>query len=273
MTETSENSQLKLKDAILNKRMLICLFNGFSSGMPLYYIYQLIPAWLRDYDTSLKTIGVFSLLTLPYALKPLWAPLLDRYSILPLGRRRGWMLVSQVALFLLMISYSLFTPTTQIMLIGVITLFVAFSSATQDMALDSYRRELLPDNELGLGNSFYMNAYRLSALIPASLGLVLADLVPWSVVHIIIGSFMFVGIIKTLMIKEITNNTKPPKTLKEAIIEPFKDFFSRDGVLSALIILAFIFFYKFGDTLATALITPFYMDVGFTKSTIVCMAM
>ncbi len=254
--------------ALMNKRMLICIFNGFTAGLPLYFLAQLIPAWLRSESVDLKTIGFFGLVLLPFSFKYLWAPFLDRYVPPFLGRRRGWMMVSQVALLAFMVSLALLKPQENIEIILYVGLAIGFFSATQDIVLDAYRRELLPDNELGLGNSFYANAYRVAGFIPGGLGLILADFMPWSMVFIVVSLFMLVGIIHTFVIAEIDTQVPPPKSLREAVVEPFKEFFLRDGFKSGVLILLFIFFYKFGDTVATALITPFYLDMGFSKTII-----
>lgn len=261
-------NQPSLLQALLNRRMLICIFNGFSSGLPLYFLAQLIPAWLRSEQVDLKTIGFFSLVLLPFSFKYLWAPFLDRYVPPFLGRRRGWMLILQIALLLVMASFALFQPQADVQLILYAGLAVGFFSASQDIVLDAYRRELLADNELGLGNSFYANAYRISGFIPGGLGLILSDYMPWEWVFVLISAFMAVGIIHTLMIKETSRPEEVPTSLKEAVVDPFREFFQRDGFQSGLLILLFIFLYKFGDTLATALITPFYIDVGFSKTVI-----
>lgn len=263
-----EVKKMTLKEALLNKRMLICIFNGFTAGLPIYFIIQLIPAWLRSEGVDLKTIGFFSFVMLPYAWKFLWSPIVDRYVPPFLGRRRGWMLVTQVLIFIFMLSLSTLDANKQIDLVLYAGLAIAFFSATQDIVLDAYRRELLPDEELGLGNSFYANAYRIAGFIPGGLSLILSDYVSWSFVYVITSLFMFVGILHTLFIKELDEDVQAPKNLKEAVIEPFKDFFQRDGMKGGILILLFILFYKFGDTVATSLITPFYIDVGFTKTEI-----
>ncbi len=261
--------QMSLKEAILNKRMLNCIFNGFTAGLPIYFIIQLIPAWLRSEGVDLKTIGFFGLVLLPYSFKYVWSPLLDRYVPPFLGRRRGWMLITQVAIMASMIFLAAFNPTDHINAILYIGFAIAVFSATQDIALDAYRRELLPDEELGLGNSYYANAYRLAGFIPGGLGLILADYMPWRMVIIFIALFMVVGVLYTLKVSEAAQDIIAPASLKEAIVEPFKEFFTRDGgVKTGLLILSFIFFYKFGDTVATSLITPFYIDVGFSTSQI-----
>ena len=255
--------KLSLKEAIINRRMLISCFNGFAAGLPIYFLIQLVPAWLRDQEIDLKTIGFFGLVTLPYSFKYLWAPILDRYIPPFLGRRRGWMLITQIAIFIFMLACAFLNPKMDIDLILYTGVALAFFGATQDIALDAYRRELLPDEELGLGNAYYANLYRLAGFIPGGLGLILAGYIPWPWVFVVISLTMAISIGHTLMIKEITDEIIPPKSLKEAVVEPFKDFFMRGGFKSGLLILLFIFFYKFGDVMATALITPFYIDVGF----------
>lgn len=263
-----ENKKLSIRELILHKRMLICLLNGFSAGLPLYFLAQLIPAWLREEGVDLKTIGFFSFVMIPYSFKYLWAPILDKYIPPFLGRRRGWMLITQLVLFLFMTSLAFLDAKTDINLILYAGLAIAFFSATQDIVLDAYRRELLPDNELGLGNAYYANAYRVAGFIPGGLGLILADYTPWAFVFLIISAFMAIGIFQTFWVKELDENIAAPTTLTQAVVEPFKEFFQRDGFKSGLLILAFIFFYKFGDVVATALLTPFYLDVGFSKTVI-----
>lgn len=249
--------------ALFNRRMLICLFNGITAGLPLFYLYHLIPAWLRDSSVDLKTIGLFSLVGIPYTYKFLWSPFMDRFVPPFLGRRRGWMLITQVALLISMYSLSLQSPAHSIWAIAYTAFAIAFFSASQDIVLDAYRRELLPENELGLGNSFYMNGYRVAVFIPGGLGLILADFIPWSMVHWVIGSFMFIGIIKTLLIKEVPCSAPAPRTFFEAVVKPFQEFFNRDGISSAIYLLLFLLLYKIGDNMATALSTPFYLDLGF----------
>jgi PAT family beta-lactamase induction signal transducer AmpG len=261
----SEPKKLSLKEAIVNKRMLNCIFNGFAAGMPIYFLVNLIPAWLRSEEVDLKTIGFFGFVLLPYSFKFLWAPLVDRYTPPFFGRRRGWMLLTQIIIMLSMISFAFLNAKTQIDYVLYAGLAIGIFSATQDIVLDAYRRELLPDNELGLGNSYYANAYRLSAFVPGSLGLILSDMMDWKYVFIIIGLFMFIGVIYSIVISENEDEVSPPKSLAEAVIEPFKEFFQRDGIMNGTFILLFILFYKFGDTVATSLITPFYIDVGFSN--------
>ncbi len=265
---TQSEAKPSLLAAILSRRMLICFFNGFTSGLPLYFLYQLVPAWLWDRGVDLATIGLFALVGIPYTWKFVWSPVLDRYIPPFLGRRRGWMLITQVALFLTICGLGLLDPAKGPMMVAYVATIVAFFSASQDIVLDAYRRELLPDPELGLGNSIYMQGYRVAGFVPGGLGLILADHLPWMAVHMIVASFMFVGMVKTFLISEAAGHIDPPKSLGDAVVKPFKDFFARKGIRGALLILAFMFFYKIGDSMATALSTPFYLDLGFTKTQI-----
>ena len=252
---------------LFTRRMLICVFTGFASGIPLYLLLNLVPAWLRTEHIDLKVIGAFALIQFPYTWKFLWAPLLDRYVVPMLGRRRGWMLVTQVALMVVIASLGGFSPQNDLGIIVMLATLLAFLSATLDIALDAYRRELLFDNELGLGNAVHVNAYRISGLIPGSLALILADHLPWNMVFMITALFMLPGMVMTLLVSEpLVINV--PRTLRDAVIEPFHEFMNRRGWRSALLILAFLFFYKLGDSLCTALATPFYLDMGFSKSQI-----
>jgi PAT family beta-lactamase induction signal transducer AmpG len=252
---------------LFTRRMLICVFTGFASGLPLYLLFNLLPAWLRSEQVDLKTIGLFALIQFPYTWKFLWSPLLDRYSVPLLGRRRGWMLLTQIGLLAVIASMGAFSPQTEIWTIAYIATLLAFLSATQDIVLDAYRRELLSDNELGMGSSVHVNAYRIAGLVPGSLSLILSDMMPWNMVFIVTALFMLPGIIMTLLVKEPLR-AAAPKSLREAVVEPFHEFISRQGLKSALLVLAFIFFYKLGDSLCTALATPFYLDMGFSKTDI-----
>ena len=241
---------------------------GFSSGMPLFVGTHLVPAWLRTNDVDLATIGLFAILGLPYTWKFLWSPLMDHYKPPFLGRRRGWALITQVALLLSIGVMGQFDPAESLRGIVMMVFVVALFSASQDIVLDAYRRELLADDELGTGTSFWINAYRIALLVPGSLGLILSDHLPWSVVFWAVASFMLVGIVTTLFVHEVSDDSLAPHTLREAVLEPFKEFFQRDGIKQGLIILAFMFFYKLGDNLATALATPFYLDMGYTRTEI-----
>ena len=256
------------REAILNRRMLICIFTGFTSGLPLYVLIQLVPAWLRVEGVGLAEIGFFALVGFPYTLKFLWSPIMDRYTLPFLGRRRGWMLVTQLALLASIAALGFVKPELSIWTVAYLAAAVAFFSASQDIVLDAYRRELLPDLELGLGNSIHVQAYRLAGLVPGSLALILADFLPWHIVFAVVALFMGVGLVLTLIIQEAIADPSPPKTLRDDVVEPFREFVQRKGIAAASLILAFLFLYKLGDNMATALSTPFYIDIGFSLTQI-----
>jgi MFS transporter, PAT family, beta-lactamase induction signal transducer AmpG len=262
------STNIKLKEILFNKRMLACVVLGFSSGLPLYLLFQLLPAWLRSEGIDLKTIAVFALIQLPYTWKFIWAPLMDRYNIIaPLGRRRSWMLATQIALLFTIVAYGFFEPSLNITSIAVVSTLVALFSASQDVVIDAFRREILSDEELGLGNSIHVNAYRVSGLVPGSLALILSDHLPWSSVFWIVALFMIPGILMTVFATE-PHRATAPKSLKASVIEPFTEFIQRAGLKHALLVLLFILLYKLGDSMATALATPFYIDMGFSNTDI-----
>ena len=248
--------------------MLICIFTGLTSGVPLYILIQLVPAWLRTEGIGLKEIGFFTLVTFPYTWKFVWAPLLDRYTLSSLGRRRSWLLITQVLLLVSIASLGWFNPAQSLIAIAVLCFLTAVFSATQDIAIDAYRRELLPDAELGIGNSIFVQAYRISGLLPASLSLILADSLSWNTVFLVTAGYMLIGIVTTLVIREAIELPRKPMTLRQAVIEPFHEFITRNNVKGALLIVAFMFLYKLGDNLAVALQTPFYIDLGFSLTEI-----
>ena len=257
-----------LREAILNRRMLICVFTGFASGLPYYVLVQLVQAWLKVEGVGLAEIGLFTLVGMSYNWKFLWSPAMDRYTLPFLGRRRGWMLVTQVALLVSIAALGFLQPRLSIWSVTCVAAAVAFFSASQDIVLDAYRRELLPDAELGLGNAIHIQTYRLAGLVPGSLGLILADHLPWETVFVVVSLFMGVGLVLTLVVGEAIADPHPPRTLREAVVEPFRDFVGRNGVPAAALVLAFVILYKFGDNMATALQTVFFQDIGFSLTQI-----
>ena len=252
---------------IFSLKMGICLTLGFSSGMPLYVLLTLLTAFLRSEGTDLKQIGLFSLLMIPYTWKFLWSPFIDRYSLPFLGRRRGWILISQILLVVLIDLLGFFTPSSHLGTTAFLALALAFLSASQDIAIDAFRRELLDDEELGLGNSLFVNAYRVAGLVPGGLSLVLAQYFSWQSVFVFTALCMVPGVFITFLSHE-REAACVPKTLKAAVIDPWREFLKRRGIVHAVIIIAFVFFYKLGDSMATALATPFYIDLGYDLMTI-----
>ena len=248
----------------VNGRTISILFLGFSSGLPLYTLIYLMQAWLAKSGLDVKALGLFALVTFPYTFKFLWAPFMDRYSIGPLGRRRGWMALTQLALFLVIGGLGMLDPKLELTLIAGFVFVIAFLSASQDVVIDAYRREILVENEQGLGAAIVVNAYKAASLIPSALGLVLADSMSWQAVFWIVAAFMLPGFICTLLSKEPAVYGAPPKNLQEAVVLPFREFVLRDGWNQALLIIGFVLLYKIGDSMATALSTKFFLDIGFT---------
>jgi len=260
-------SEQSLSSQIFTRKMLICVFTGFSSGLPLFVLLQMLPVWLTDKGLSVELIGALTGVMVPYGLKFLWAPLLDRYFPHFLGRRRSWLLISQVVLLISLYAISQFDPVAELSTVAKIATFIAFFSATQDIVLDAYRREILTDNELGLGNTIHINAYRVAGLIPGGLSLYLATIYPWETVFLLTALCMLAGIFMTLFL------AKEPQIAQVDRDQPFymvfwiplKEFFQRKGVAQAIGFLLFLFLYKFGDSFATTLQTKFVYDMGFEK--------
>ena len=254
--------------AYLNSRTISILFLGFSSGLPLYTLIYLMQAWLAKSGLNVKALGLFALVTFPYTFKFLWAPFMDRYSIGRLGRRRGWMALTQLALFLVIGGLGMLDPKLELTLIAGVVFLIAFLSASQDVVIDAYRREILAENEQGLGAAIIVNAYKAASLIPSALGLVLADSMSWQAVFWIVAAFMLPGFVCTLLSREPAVYGAPPKNLQEAVLLPFREFVLRDGWNRALLIIGFVLLYKIGDSMATALSTKFFLDIGFTTKDI-----
>lgn len=244
--------------------MLLCFALGFSSGLPLWVSVTLLQAWLHREGVSLRDIGLFNLTGLPYTWKFIWAPLLDRYPLPFLGRRRGWALCTQITLAASIAALGWLDPTGSPGSVAVVAMLVAFFSATQDIVLNAYQRELLPDRELGLGTAMHVNAYRLASLVPGSLALILADHLPWRFVFASVAVFMLVGIVASVFGPEGRYTAPPPASLNEAVVGPFREFFARQDRVAAVLVLTFMLLYKFGDSMGAALVTPFYLQLGFT---------
>ncbi len=251
-----------------NRQMLICVSLGFSSGLPLFILYNLLSAWLKAENVDLKSIGLFALVGFPYTWKFVWSPLMDRFHFPLLGRRRGWMLVTQLLLLGAVGAMGFYSPKTDLGAIMVLCGAIAFLSASQDIVIDAYRREMLTDQQQGSGTAVFVNAYKLSTLVPGSLSLILSDFMSWQAVFAITALFMLPGVLTTLLVSEPKIYGAPPKNLREAVVLPFQEFIHRSGWSYALWVLAFIFLYKLGDSMATALATPFYIELGFTRTQI-----
>ena len=261
------SSRNQLLKEIFSKKMALCLSLGFASGMPLFVVLTLLGAYLRKEGVNLKEIGLFSLIMIPYTWKFVWSPLVDRYNLFHLGRRRSWMLISQIAVFFSIFLLGQFSPKTSLSVIAVVSVILSFASATQDIVIDAYRREILTDRELGLGTSLFITASRASSLVPGGLSLVIAQFLSWSDVFFITAAFMLPALVVTFFIKE-PETINAPRNLRQAIIEPFREFKDRRGLKSMFLIILFVFCYKLGDSMATALATPFYIDLHYDLLTI-----
>ncbi|PIU49323.1 MAG: AmpG family muropeptide MFS transporter [Desulfobacterales bacterium CG07_land_8_20_14_0_80_52_14] len=245
--------------------MLVAFIMGFASGLPLLLTSTLLQAWLKDSQIDLSTIGLVSLLSLPYTLKFIWAPFLDCYSIPGFGRRKGWMLIFQLLLIGAIFGMGSSDPVRSPLLLGILAFTVAFFSASQDIVIDAYRREDLTDQELGLGSSLYVNGYRVGMLLASGGGLILSDHYSFGAVYYFMGLCLFVGVLATLLTPEPQIDTLLPASFRDAVILPFIDFLKRK---EAFWILAFIVLYKIGDNMAATMTTPYYMEIGFTKTQI-----
>jgi len=245
--------------------MLVALLMGFSCGVPLLLTISVLQAWMKEQGVDLTVIGMMALVGLPYTLKFLWAPFMDRFTLPFLGRRRGWLLVAQVALIFSIAGLGLTDPGNNPWLVAFAAFFVTFFSASQDIVVDAYRREDFPDEELGLASSLYINGYRVGMLLASGGGLIMADHMSFSSVYLIMAACILPGLVTTLLAHEPEVNVRTPDNIREAVVDPLVEYFSRQG---ALWILAFILFYKIGDTMASAMTMPFYLDIGFTKTEI-----
>lgn len=255
----------RLYRQLFSPRMLVAFLMGFSCGVPLLLTSSVLQAWMTEQGVNLATIGLFSLVGLPYTLKFLWAPVFDRFTLPLFGRRRGWMLMMQLILILALACLGLTDPGQTPWLVALAAFVVTFFSASQDIVVDAYRREDLSDNELGLGSSFYVNGYRVGMLLAGSGGLILADHLSFAYVYLLMAASLLVGVGTTLMCREPLLPHGTPQNFREAVLLPFVDYFTRD---QALMLLLFILLYKIGDQMASALTTPFYLSLGFSKTQI-----
>ena len=256
---------LSMIRVIGSRRMLVSFIMGFGCGLPLLLTITVLQAWMKEEGIDLGTIGLMSLVGLPYTLKFLWAPILDRYTLPVLGRRRGWLAITQILLALSTAGIGFTDPVRSPWWVAFFAFLTTFFSASQDIVVDAYRREDLADEELGLGSSFYVNGYRVGMLLASGGGLILADHMPFKAVYCIMAACMLPCLAATLLTPEPPIPQGTPQTLREAVIEPLREYFNRP---EALWILLFILFYKIGDTMASTMTTPFYLETGFTKTQI-----
>lgn len=250
-----------------NRRVGVVLLLGFASGLPLALTGGTLQAWMTTAGVDLKTIGIFTLVGLPYTLKFLWAPLMDRFVPPWLGRRRGWIIATQVALMLGIAAMGVGSPQHALWALAALALFVAFTSASQDIAFDAYRADVLRPAERGAGAAVSVFGYRIAMLVSGAGALIMADFLDWRTTYLILAALMTVGVLATLWGPEPEQQVVPPRTLQEAVWGPLQEFFTRYSVSAGLGILILIVLYKLGDAFAGTLSTAFLLrGVGFSLS-------
>jgi PAT family beta-lactamase induction signal transducer AmpG len=246
-----------------NRRVLSLVGLGFSSGLPLALTASTLQAWLVTEKVDLSIVGAFSLVGLPYALKVFWAPVMDRFSPPWLGRRRGWIVSIQILLAVAILCLGYCSPASFPALVGFAALITAFLSASQDIAIDAYRADVLRETELGPGAATAVVGYRSAILVSGALALILSDHVSWRTVYSLMAAVMLVNTFFTLAAPEPEIKVIPPKSLKDAVWGPLTAYFERSGAVEMLF---FILIYKLGNVIAGAMTTPFLLDIGFSRS-------
>ena len=239
---------------------------AFSSGLPNGLTVTTLQAWMKSESVDIRVIGLFSMVGLPYAWKFLWSPLMDRFSVPFLGRRRGWILVTQIGLMLLTALMAFMSPARAPGLLAVVAFSVAFFSASQDIVCDAWRTDVLEPSELGPGAAIYIAGWRIAVIVSSGLALIMADHMPWRSVYLLMSASLLIGVAGTFLAPEpATTAAPPPKTLREAVIEPFREFLKRKGAYE---VLGFAVIYKLDVVLALALMTPFLLEIGFSNTEI-----
>jgi PAT family beta-lactamase induction signal transducer AmpG len=256
--------QPRLREVLASPKMLAILILAAASGFPNQITESVLQAWLKDSGASNTTIGVMSYVALPYLLKFLWAPFVDRYSLPLLGRRRGWMLAMQLALAAAIAATALQHPGVSLAPITVCALAIVFFSATQDIAIDAYRADVSLPSERGLAAAAANLGYRSASWIAVAVALVIADHFGWRLAFLILAAAMALFAVATVR-APASHNTYQPRTLRESVVAPLRELL---GTPSALTLLAVVLLFKVGDAFANKLFTPFMMDVGFSKTEI-----
>ncbi len=250
-----------------SRKMAALILLGFSSGLPLFLTSKTLQAWMTVENVDLTAIGLFSLVGVPYSLKFLWSPLLDWFILPFLGRRRGWLIAIQIGLLIAIACMALQQPKQALQLLAINAVAIAFLSATQDIAADAYRSDILEQLEMGAGAAVFVLGYRIALLLTGSLALILADIIPWYSVYLLMAVGMALGIIATLFAPE-PKEISPPESLSAAVILPFREFIQRQGVVQAILTLLFIVLYKLGDSFVNNMSTSFLLKTGFTQTDI-----
>lgn len=247
---------------LINTRLLAVLFLGFSAGLPLALTGSTLQAWFTEANVSLAAIGAISLIGIPYTLKFLWAPLMDHFKLPWLDMRRGWILAMQGGLVVALLVLANLDPTTQAVGMYVMALATAFLSASQDVAIDAYRTDVLNADERGLGASYYVFAYRIAALISGGLALICADRFGWKITYEIMAGMLVLAMFATYKAPRITELKNVSQGIFKMIAAALGDLMQREKII---LLLLFLVFYKFGDALALQLMTNFLLHgLGFT---------
>ncbi|MBI4666339.1 MAG: MFS transporter [Nitrospinae bacterium] len=260
----SKQSTSPYLSVFTNRRVAAVSILGFSSGLPLAMTGSSLQAWMTVAGVDLTSIGLFGLVALPYTVKFLWAPLMDRFAPLPLGRRRGWIAFTQLALAALMVLMSFAAPDETPFALAALALSLAFMSASQDIVIDAYRTDILRERERGAGVAVFVTMYRLAMITSGAMALIAADRFGWPATFRMMAVIMAVQVAGTLLAPEPDGEIKPPRTLSEAVWGPLKNYFSKDA---AILTLALIVLYKLGDAYAGSLSTTFLLrGMEFTQT-------
>ena len=239
---------------------------GFSSGLPILLSITVLQAWLIAEEIDLATIGLLGLVALPYNLKFIWAPVIDRFDPLGLGRRKSWLAITQVCIAISLLILGTRDPSQAMWAVVIAAVLVTLFSATQDIVVDAYRRETVADDEQGLGASMSIYGYRFGTLLASAGGLMLADWIGFSGVYIFMAAIVLSMVVVTLLAPEPEVSLARPSNLRAAFVEPFVEFFQRHETAGvALLILLFVFVYNLGIQLSGHMAIPFYLAVGFTN--------
>ena len=253
-----------MREVLASPKMLAIMVLGAASGFPNQITESALQAWLKDGGATNTTIGVMSYVAMPYLLKVLWAPLIDRYPVPLLGRRRGWMLVTQIALAASIALLALQNPALSLGAVGACALAITFFSATQDIAFDAYRTDVSTPSERGVAAAASNLGYRTAAWLASAAALIVADHFGWRPAFLILAGLMLAFCVAT-MLAPSSHNSYQPRSLKESIVEPLRELL---GTRNALALLSVVLIFKVGDAFANKLFTPFMMDVGFSKTEI-----
>jgi PAT family beta-lactamase induction signal transducer AmpG len=247
-----------------SRRISAIMLLGFASGLPLALTSGTLQAWMAVAGVDLRTIGIFALVGLPYTVKFLWSPLMDRFVPPLLGRRRGWIILTQFGLMAGIAAMAFSSPNHAPLLLGTLALMVAFTSASQDIVVDAYRTDVLHEKERGVGAAVFVMGYRIAMLVSGAVALILSDRIGWQNTYLLMAALVLIGIISSLLGPEPDNSIAHPKSLQEAVWGPLKDFFSRRTALAMMFL---IVLYKLGDAYAGTMTTAFLIrGVGFTPT-------